>query len=178
MGDKGVDGGDPSIRNRAHRSPRIWFVIIAGLAVVTAGVLWATESRRDSLVGQWTIGGRLLPDGSDPAAGLSIGVRESTCPDGALILAAAWPLGQTVPSALNGPNVRSYAQDPEGVLSAVESVPFMTADSLPSLAQDTGIHRGAWSIWSIPGSEEQFLWLWNGSRAERWPRLEDLSACQ
>ena len=127
-----MDGGDPSIRNRAHRSPRIWFVIIAGLAVVTAGVLWATESRRDPLVGQWTIGGRLLPDGSDP----------------------------------------------EGVLSAVESVPFMTADSLPSLAQDTGIHRGAWSIWSIPGSEEQFLWLWNGSRAERWPRLEDLSACQ
>lgn len=158
-------------------SRRVLLGVVGGTCLVIAAWALFIALRGDSLIGPWDLGDRVLPDGSDPRDGLSVGVRKSSCPEGALILAAAWPLGTTVPYALNGPDVRSYAQDPTGVLADVEAIPFLSTAALPPGARDTGVHRNQWSIWTVPGTDARYLWLWDGDHAERWPRLRELPGC-
>jgi hypothetical protein len=154
---------------------RVWSSIAIAVVVLGAAV-WLVSHRDDGLAGAWQQGDRTLEDGSDPRNGLSVGVRDSHGPEGATILMTAWPLGSNAPYALNGPTIRSYARDPQRVLASTEAVAFTTAPSLSS-ARDTGIHNDEWSIWIVPGAEDDYVWLWNGEQAERWPRLTDLSAC-
>lgn len=85
----------------------------------------------------------------------------------------AWPLGSTEKE----PGYRIYVKDPTGVFNDHRTMELYEEDTeLPEPARDTGLRQEDLQLWMVP-REDDFIYLVDGDRAERWPLDESPAGC-
>jgi len=145
---------------------------------VTAEPRPVSLSGPGSFVGIWRDeAGVRLPDGLPGGEALVLHVMRGQEHCGwhrIVFLSMGWPPGTLVRTP---PEYHQYVRDPRGLL---EEWPlarrFATGIDLPDEAVDTGFARGSWELWVVP-REPRAVFLVNADYVERWPRTDQVIAC-
>ena len=167
--------GDSSITfYQWHRRRRLKIVAtIVGIAGLIA-VFFLT--RQPGLAGEWyDRNNRPIPngEGSEPLLLDVYSGEDDHCGWGhILFMDLSWPLGS---EPRKRGDLRQYVRDPDGGLAGVER--FVEDARLPRDAYNTGWHRGDWYLWISPSQVDDYIYVVNGERVERWDRSPRPIAC-
>ncbi len=144
--------------------------IAASLVAIAGLIALFYLTREPGVVGQWyDRHNRPIPNGngSEPLMMDVDPGEQSHCGWGhILFMDLSWPLGST--PGKSG-ELRQYVRDPDGRnFTGVEQV--VVDARLPSDAYDTGWHRGGWHLWVSPSQADDYVYVVNEDRVERWDR--------
>ena len=170
-----MDDDGPSIAfHEWHRRRRL--KMIAGIVVLGGLIAFFFLTREPGLAGEWyDRDNRPIPngEGSEPLVLDVDPGEESHCGWGhILFMDLSWPLGST--PGENG-ELRQYVRDPDGGFEGVE--PYVADAQLPPDAYDTGWHRGDWHLWISPSQIDDYIYVVNEDRVERWDRAPSPIYC-
>ena len=70
---------------------------------------------------------------------------------------------------------RLYVRDPRGVFGDRWTMPFLRSTTLPSDARYTGFRRDGKALWLA--ADERAMYVKDGDRVERWPRIPTGTGC-
>jgi hypothetical protein len=73
------------------------------------------------------------------------------------------------------PATKLYVRDPKGLFRGQWAVPFLGRTTLPPDADDTGYRRDGAALWLA--ADEQSMFVKDGGRVERWPRVSTGIGC-
>ncbi len=143
---------------------------IAATVIVLVGLIALfLLTRGPGLEGEWyDRQNRPIPngEGSEPLVLDVFAGEQSHCGWGhILFMDLSWPLGST---PRKRGDLRQYIRDPDGGFSGVK--PFVEDAQLPLDAYNTGWHRGDWYLWISPSDVDDYVYVVNEDRAERWDR--------
>lgn len=68
-----------------------------------------------------------------------------------------------------------YVRDPRGVFRDRWTMPFLRSTSLPPDARYTGFRRDGKALWLA--ADERAMYVKDGDRVERWPRIPTGTGC-
>lgn len=160
-----MDAGRPVTFYQWHRRRQL--TIVASIALVAGLIAAFFLTRGPGLAGQWYDGqGRPIPngDGSEPLMMDVHPGEQSHCGWGhILFMELSWPLG-SVPKERG--DLRQYVRDTDGEFTGENR--FAADAKLPTDAYDTGWHRGEWHLWVSPSQVDDYIYVVNEDRVERW----------
>ena len=150
-----------------------------GAPPATTGSASVPLSGPDSPVGIWyDETGSPLPNGLPGGEPLVLHVmtgHEHCGWQRVLFLSMGWPPGTKVGTS---GGYHQYVRDPRGVLDRVQLAgSFVAGTELRADARYTGLERGPWRLWVVPG-DQGAVFVVNGSYAERWPRTDRVVVCR
>ena len=159
-------------RSRTRTAILIGISVIVVLAIALFDLL--SGASPEPFAGRWMYeNGQPVPRGSNEPLVFWLYQGHEHCGwESATFAVMSWPPGSKVgpPVPVEGPDVRQFVRDPEGVVSDTLARLLQTDADLPPEARSLSMHRGEWEV-HLDQSRDDFLYLVSPTSTERWPSV-------
>lgn len=162
-----------------RRQLRLLVTVVIFVGLILGSIVLFFVNRDASLDGPWfDRQNRVVPDGGRPDRDLVLNVWADSCQaNDVFFMDLSQPVGSV--ARKGGDQVWLYVRYPDRLEDYQVGVrgSFLEEAPLPPDAYDTGFHRGDWRLWVSPSQIEQYIYVVNGDKAERWPRSSEPPIC-